>query len=263
MFCDRNDWHPAFYQTLPDQLDLYQKQGFQTVKIGEEAIVDLGKFTLQGKPGRNLRAAVNKFTKQGTQVVFYEPPIANDLLKELRQISNEWLQHMSGSEKQFSLGWFDDDYLRECEIAVVETEQGQRIAFANVVPEYQLNDITIDLMRHRADVERGAMDFLFISLFQHFQQKGFDGFNLGLSALSGVGDAPNDNRLEKGSHYLSAHMERFYGFQGLHAYKDKFHPRWEARYLVYPRLSALPDVIVALIRADSGDRLLDYFKPGA
>ena len=230
MFCDRNDWHPAFYQTLPDDLELYQKQGFQTVKIGEEAIVDLGKFTLQGKPGRHLRASVNKFNKQGTQVVFYPPPIANDLLKELKQISDEWLQHVSGSEKQFSLGWFNDDYLRECE---------------------------------RADVENGVMDFLFISLFQHFKERKFDGFNLGLSALSGVGDAPNDNRLEKGLHYLSEHMERFYGFQGLHAYKDKFHPRWESRYLVYPRLSALPDVVVALVRADSGDQLLDYFKPGA
>ena len=262
-FCDRNDWHPAFYQTLPDSLELYQKQGFQTVKIGEEAIVDLNKFTLQGKPGRHLRASVNKFNKQGTEVVFYPPPVADELLKELRQISDEWLQHMSGSEKRFSLGWFDDDYLRECEIAVVETDQGKRIAFANIVPEYQLNDITIDLMRHRADVESGAMDFLFISMFQHFKERKFDGFNLGLSVLSGVGDAPSDNRLEKGLHYLSEHMERFYGFQGLHAYKDKFHPCWEPRYLVYPRLSALPDVVVALVRADSGDRLLDYFKPGA
>lgn len=40
-------------------------------------------------------------------------------------------------------------------------------------------------------------------------------------------------------------------------------PCWEPRYLVYPSLTALPDVVVALIRADSGDRLRDYFKPGA
>ncbi|ODG98856.1 hypothetical protein A4S05_00495 [Nostoc sp. KVJ20] len=72
-----------------------------------------------------------------------------------------------------------------------------------------------------------------------------------------------DRRLEKILHYLYEHLNHFYNFKGLHTYKDKFHPHWEARYLVYPSLAALPDVVVALIRADSGDRLFDYFKPGA
>ncbi len=169
---------------------------------------------------------------------------------------------MSGSEKQFSLGWFDDDYLGSCEIAVVETTTGQRIAFANLIPEYQLNEITIDLMRHRLEVERGVMDFLFISLFQHFKEKGYASFNLGLAALSGLNNRQETNRLEKGLNYLYQHLERFYGFQGLHAYKEKYHPHWEPRYLVYPKLIALPDVVVALIRADSGDHILDYFRPG-
>lgn len=52
-------------------------------------------------------------------------------------------------------------------------------------------------------------------------------------------------------------MNQFYNFQGLKAYKDKFHPRWESRYLVYPQFAALPDVVVGLVRADSGDRLQD------
>ena len=44
---------------------------------------------------------------------------------------------------------------------------------------------------------------------------------------------------------------------------EKFNPRWESRYFIYPGTVALPEVVIALIRADSGDRLLDYFKPGA
>jgi phosphatidylglycerol lysyltransferase len=47
---------------------------------------------------------------------------------------------------------------------------------------------------------------------------------------------------------------------GLHLFKEHFRPHWEPRYLVYPKLSALPEVTVALVRADSGDRLLDYLK---
>ena len=63
--------------------------------------------------------------------------------------------------------------------------------------------------------------------------------------------------------YLYDHLQRFYNFQGLRAYKDKFQPHWEPRYLVYPSITALPDVVVALVRADSSDRFWDYFKPGA
>jgi phosphatidylglycerol lysyltransferase len=261
--CQLNDWYPAFYQTLPDELELYRSLGFRTLKIGEEAIVDLKTFTLQGKAGKNLRTAMNRFKKLGYEVKFYQPPITADLLRKLKVISNEWLKMMQGSEKHFSLGWFDENYLRESEIAAVQTDKGEITAFANVVSEYQINEITIDLMRRKTEVEHGTMDFLFISMFQYFQEKGYDGFNLGLSALSGVGEQQTSPRLEKALHYLHEHLNQFYNFKGLQAFKEKFSPRWESRYLVYPGGTALPDVVIALIRADSGDRLWDYFKPGS
>ena len=258
-FCDRNDWQPAFYQTLPETLETYKSLGFQTLKIGEEAVVDLKTFTLEGKAGKNLRTSMNKFGKLGYSVQFYSPPISADLLQELRAISDQWLAHMEGAEKKFSLGWFDDDYLRDCEIAVVQNKAGQPVAFANIVPEYQTKEATIDLMRHQAEIERGTMDFLFVSMFQHFKALDYEGFNLGLAALSGVGETGESTRMEKGMHYLYEHLNQFYNFQGLRAYKDKFHPHWESRYIVYPQLAALPNVAVALVRADSDDRLGDYF----
>lgn len=261
-FCDRNDWLPAFYQVLPEDLDLYRKLGFRTLKVGEEGIVNLREFTLQGKAGKTLRASTNKLTKQGYRVEFVPPPIADDLLADLRAVSDEWLAHTAGSEKRFSLGWFDDDYLRECEMAIVRTADGAIAAFANLIPEYQRNEATIDLMRRRTESDRAVMDFLFVSLFETCKQRGYDSFNLGLSALAGVGATGKDERLEQGMRYLSEHLNRFYNFRGVHQYKEKFHPIWEPRYLIYPHLSDLFDVVVGLVRADSGDRLWDYLKPG-
>ncbi len=262
-FCQRNDWYPAFYQTLPDEIDIYKSLGFKVLNIGKEGVVDLNAFSLQGKAGKNLRTPLNRMTKMGYKVKFYQPPISHDLLRQMKPVSDEWLQMVQGSEKHFSLGWFDETYLRECEIAVVYSPNSEIVAFTNLVPEYQLNEITNDLMRYRRAIENGMMDFLFISMFQHYKEIGYDSFNIGLSVLAGVGETAESRRLEKVLRYLYKHLERFYNFQGLYAYKDKFHPRWEPRYLVYPSLTALPDVVVALIRADSGDRLLDYFRPGA
>lgn len=260
-FCERNDWYPAFYQTLPDNLELYHSLGFHSVQIGVEAIVDLHKFTLKGKANQNLRTAINRLTKAGYKINFYDPPLSDELVRQLKAVSDEWLRQVSGAEKRFSVGWFYDDYVRETRVAAVQTAEGQISAFANLVSGYQANRVAVDLMRRRTEVENGTIEFLFASMLQHFQDLGYEGFNLGLSALSGVGQTQKSPRLERVLYYLYEHLNQFYNFKGLHSFKEKFNPHWEPRYLVYPGLTKLPDVVVGLVRADSGDRLLDYFKP--
>jgi phosphatidylglycerol lysyltransferase len=249
-FCQSNDWIPAFYQTQPDLLNLYGQLGFRALKIGEEAIVDLTNLTTSGKSAQDLRTARNRLTKLGHSIEFHRPPLPSALLMELHAISDEWLRAMHGSEKRFSVGWFDDDYMRESQVAVVRAADGRISAFANLVSVNKQNEITIDMMRHRADMLHGTMDFLFISLFQHAKEQGYERFSLGLSALSGVGDDATSARIEKVINYLSQHLNQFYNFKGLHAYKQKFRPHWEPRYLVFPGYSSLMDVVVALIRAD-------------
>jgi phosphatidylglycerol lysyltransferase len=260
-FCDRNDWHPGFYQVLPDHLALYRSLGFNTLKIGEEGVVDLIAFSMSGKAKQDLRTSLNKFKRLGYSLERLEPPIASTTLSELRAISDEWLVEMQGAEKRFSLGWFDDAYVGDCDVFLVKNEAQEIIAFANVVNPYQSKNVTVDLMRRRSESPPGTMDFLFTGMFEHYKVQGYAGFNIGLSALAGVGDVHTSRRLEKGVRYLYRHLSRFYNFKGLHAYKDKFQPCWESRYLVYPSVIALPDVVMALIRADSGDRLFDYLRP--
>ncbi|MBW4693041.1 MAG: DUF2156 domain-containing protein [Lyngbya sp. HA4199-MV5] len=261
-FCDRNDWFPVFYEATPDQLPLYEELGFRSVQVGEEAVIDLKTFNLKGKANQNLRTAVNRLTKTGHSLKVFEPPISEDLIQRLKPISDEWLHVKNGAEKRFSIGWFDPAYLSECYIAVVYDAHGGMIAFSNLLTGYNCSEVTVDLMRHRKDVEKGTMEFLFATVIQHFQHKGYDGFNFSLSPLAGVGETPEAKRVEKGLHYFFEHLNQFYNFKGLHQFKEKFQPRWEPRYLVYPSLPTLPDIAVGLVRADSGDRLLDYFKPG-
>lgn len=256
-FCSSNDWLAAFYQALPDHLVLYESLGFRALKIGEEGVISLQNFTLRGRAGRDLRPAVNRLTREGYRMTLHQPPIGAELLGELRSISDEWLGNLQATEKRFSVGWFDEAYLRECEIAVVEDRHRSPVAFTNLTPEYQKNEITIDLMRHRRDVEHGTMDFLFVSLLEECRKRGYESFNLGLAAFSGVGGSKDANRIEKAIHYLYGHLNRIYHFQGLRAYKEKFQPRWEGRYLVFRRFTDLPEVVLALVRADTNDHLAD------
>jgi phosphatidylglycerol lysyltransferase len=261
-FCDRNDWFPTFYEAVPEQLPLYESLGYRYVQIGEEAIIDLKTFNLKGKAKQNLRTAINRLTKTGHSFKVFEPPISDDLIAQLKPVSDEWLQAKNGSEKQFSIGWFYREYLQGCHIAVVYDAHGTIVAFSNLLSGYNKKEVTVDLMRHRKTVENGTMEYLFASMMQHFQKLEYDSFNLSLSPLAGVGSSPDAQRVEKGLNYFFENLNKFYNFKGLHQFKEKFQPRWEPRYLVFQSLATLPDIAVGLVRADSGDRLLDYLKPG-
>lgn len=261
-FCNRNDWLPVFYQTLPETLELYKQADYDAVSVGEEGIVDLATFMLEGGEMKPLRSPFNKLTKAGHKFIVHDPPIPNELLEELRLISDEWLNLMHGSEKKFSLGWFDEEYIRTSPIAAVHSPEGWISAFANLVPEYQLNELTIDLMRHRMAIENGTMEFLFVSLIQSAKGKGYDSFNLGLSSLSGVGELPGDPAVERLMHFIYEHANQFYSFTGLHYFKEKFHPRWSPRYLIYRGPANLAAAWLAVVRANTGNvnLLVDYFK---
>jgi phosphatidylglycerol lysyltransferase len=252
-FCQRNGWVATFYQVQEAGLPVYEAHGFKHVAIGEEGSVDLHSFSLQGGAKKSLRSGTNKLQKSGYTAQVHQPLHEQALLDTLHEISDEWLTEMHGTEKRFSIGWFDDAYMQQGPIMAIHDSEGTVIAFANIISEYQLNESSIDLMRHRADVPNGIMDYLFVSLFLWSKEQGYDSFNLGLSALSGVGDEPEDPRAERALHYIYDHIDQFYNFKGLHNFKEKFDPIWTMRYLAYPGAASLPSIGLAMMRADSGD----------
>lgn len=95
------------------------------------------------------------------------------------------------------------------------------------------------------------MEFLFVAFLQWARDKGYTTFNLGLSALSGVGQQSDDPVIERALHYIYEHINHFYNFKGLHEFKEKFHPEWSPRYLVYPNVGLLPPILTTLVRISS------------
>ncbi|MBP1610337.1 MAG: hypothetical protein H6Q04_2572, partial [Acidobacteria bacterium] len=111
-YCTNNDWRVAFHQALPDFLPMYQKLGFRKLKIGDDAIVDLPNFSLNGKDAKKLRHAVNQLDKQGIRFTRYDPPISPEVMSLLKQVSDGWLRIPGRRERTFTLGLFDHDYVR-------------------------------------------------------------------------------------------------------------------------------------------------------
>ena len=252
-FARQNGWLPTFYETDDGSVPGYAELGYASTCVGYEAIVPLGEFSLSGKSYRTIRNTINRRTEEGFVAEVLPAPQPAKVLRELRDVSDVWLSTVKGSEKRFSLGWFDDAYIRACDVMVVRSAHGQIVAFANIVSEYQLNEATIDLMRHRPEAPSGVMDFLFVKLFEWSRERGFASFNMGLSPLAGLGEDSEHGVTEKLLALVYEHGNALYGFRGLHEYKEKFHPVWEPRYLVYPDATSLPAVFAAVVRVNSGE----------
>jgi phosphatidylglycerol lysyltransferase len=232
-FCFDNGWTTAFHQVLLDLLPMYRRLGFNVLKIGEDAIIDLEKFCTETVRSRNFRHAKSRFEKEGYILSRHLPPHARELLDEVEEVSDDWLTLPGRRERGFTLGQFRRDYVNETPLFVLKDPGGHILAFVNEVPAYRPGRATIDLMRHRAEIPNGAMDYLFLGLLLALREAGYKEFDLGLAPFTGVGDRPGANFEERTIYQLSQRLNRFFSYKGLRHYKAKFEPTWEEAFLVY------------------------------
>lgn len=232
---------PVFYQISARWMPLYHESGFRFFKLGEEGFADVQGFQLVGKSKADLRTVRNRFEREGCSFEMLEAPLPPETLAELKAVSDSWLD--GRKEKGFSLGWFDAEYMQRAPVAAVRSPEGRIMAFATFMPCYD-NGITasIDLMRFAPDAGKGAMDYMFLQLFEWSRQAGYKRFNLGMAPLSSVGDEPYSLREERVANLVYLHANYLYKFKGIRRFKEKFDPAWETRYLAYPQGASLVKV---------------------
>jgi phosphatidylglycerol lysyltransferase len=245
-FCAEHDWHFGFHQTLPDFLPIYTKLGLHKIKVGDDAITDLGLFSMEGRSRKELRHTVNKLESEGVHFEHHEPPINDQLLARLTEVSDDWLTIPGRRERQFTLGVFELDYVRQTRISVAVDAKGIVQGFLNEIPSYCKGEATIDLMRHRADSPEGVMDYLIVKLVQHLKQKGHTRFNFGMAPMAGFQENENATREERAIHYFFQNLNFLFSYRGLKHFKAKYASSWEPRYAVVPSSLDLPQLILAL-----------------
>jgi len=242
---DRHDGWTVFYEVRAESLPLYLDLGLTPLKLGEEARVPLEKFSLEGSSRKNLRYVERKLTKERVAFEVVPAKDVGPLLPELKEVSDAWLEEKNTREKGFSIGYFDEGYLRRFPLGVVRRE-GRIVAFANILEGFGKEEISIDLMRHLPGSPHGTMDFMFLQLMLWGKQEGYRWFNLGMAPLSGMGEqalAPLWNQVGA---FLFRHGEQFYNFRGVRQYKEKFDPVWEPKYLASPAGIALPRILASI-----------------
>ena len=83
-----------------------------------------------------------------------------------------------------------------------------------------------------------------VGLILHYQEKGYHYFSLGMVPLAGMQRRRGAPMIQRLGALVFRRGGRFYNFQGLRRFKEKFATHWQPRYMVVP---AGLDPLVALI----------------
>lgn len=248
---------PVFYSISQDLLGDIATLGLAVRKVGETAVVPVDSFTLEGRARQNLRTAVNRAEREGASFEVLPPGSASMLAGELQSVSDAWLNEHTGTEKAFSMGRFDLDYLDLTPLAVVRMSgpDGIRsiVAFANLLPGIGLpREIAVDLMRHAPEAPHGVMDYLFIKAIQWAGSQGYSDFDLGMAPLAGLEDRRLAPLFARVGSLVFEEGGALYGFQGLRTFKAKFFPDWRARFIAAPVSTPLPLALLDVALLTSG-----------
>lgn len=249
--CDRYDGWTVFYEIQQQNADIYLDLGLTLYKLGEEARISLKDFSLEGSDHRGLRRTHHKVEGKGGIFKIIPSTEISSHLPELKVISDTWLKEKNTKEKKFSLGFLKEEYLKRFPAGIVQKD-GKILAFTNIFLGAEKEELSADLMRFLPEAPNGVMDYLFIELMLWGKREGYKWFNLGMAPLSGLENdvlAPIWNRLGT---FIFRHGEHFYNFQGVREYKEKFDPKWEARYLASPGGLALPRILINIASLISG-----------
>ena len=262
-YAGANGWTPIFYSVGTQVRDLTTARGWGSVQVAQETVLDLGSLTFTGKKFQDIRTALNKAAKQGIRAQWVRYPSAPlSLVLQIHAISEDWVANKGMPEMGFTLGGLDELNDPEVRCLLAIDEQNTVHAIASWLPVYRDGAVvgwTLDFMRRRSDGFRPGIDFVIASAALSLKEQGYEFISLSGAPLArtpqeldgGAEGAPAQNTgiLDRLLDRVGAALEPVYGFRSLLAFKNKFQPRTEPLYLVYPDAAALPSIGNAIARA--------------
>jgi lysyl-tRNA synthetase class 2 len=209
--------------------------GLRSFYIGDEAIVDLAAFSLEGRSIRKVRQAVTRARKAGfTAALHHMGELSDTELCELEELSERW----RGDEPERGFSMAIDSLRGEhlCQSLVVVARDGEGVArgFLHFAPCYGRPAMSLGLMRRDRDSLNGLTEYLVVSAIEMLRERGIEEISLNFAAFARLLRDPNGLG-ERALGRLVALANPFFQIESLYRFNAKFTPRWQPRYLLYER----------------------------
>ncbi len=246
-------WVPAALGLSSEQVGAWRAIGFDAHYTGDEAIVDTGSFSLEGRAIRKVRQSLARLERAGYRVeVRRTSQIDEALAGELRGLAERWRQGQN--ETGFSMAFQSAavDRAREDVYAIAFAPDGAVGGFLHLAVVPAGRALSLSGMRRERTTPNGLNEFLVCSLLAWARERGFERVSLNFAAFAKVIEPPAPaDRITTLEQRVLRRLSGRFQLERLLRFNDKFDPRWTPRYMAYPSLAALPRIGLACMLAEA------------
>ena len=252
-FAHARDWRIAVLGASDRCLDLYEAHGLNALYHGDEAVIEVARFSLEGRAIRKVRQSVHRLERAGYRAEALHPgQIGPQLRRELEAVARAW----RGSEPErgfvmaldalFRLG--EEDAL----FVVGFGPDGHAAGFLHFALCRQGSALSLSSMPRLATTPNGFNEWLVCEAVEWARREGFTRVSLNFAPFAAL-LAPEAvlSTLQRVERRAILALKGHFQLDNLLLFNRKFGPSWERRFVVYERRRDLPRVGIAALAAEA------------
>ncbi|MFD3729655.1 phosphatidylglycerol lysyltransferase domain-containing protein [Streptomyces sp. NPDC058671] len=246
-------WIPAVMGASEEAGTVYARHGLDALELGDEAIVETGEFTLDGRAMRTVRQAFNRVKRAGYEVrIRRHQDIPAEEMAALLRKADDWRDGATERGFSMALGRLGDPRDGRCVMLECTDGQGELRAVLSFVP-WGPKGLSLDLMRRDRESENGLMEFMVIELLQRAEEIGITQVSLNFAMFRSVFE--RGSKLGAGPvlrmwRSLLSFFSRWWQIESLYRANAKYRPIWEPRFMLFEKSADLLRIGLAAGRAE-------------
>ncbi len=212
---------------------MYEAIGLQTLYLGDEAVIEVDDFTLEGRAIRKVRQSVNRLSKAGySSQLCGLHDIDAATMRQMRHVLE--VGRIGEAERGFAMGMDGIHGALEQDTLFVLARDGRGTlrGVLHFVPCYGRSAMSLSIMRRDPESPNGLMEFLVVAAIELMRERGIREVSLNFATFTKYLHSP-EGCFEHLVALVAHRMDSFMQMESLYRFNVKFQPRWDARYLVY------------------------------
>jgi lysyl-tRNA synthetase class 2 len=251
---DRYAWIPGVVGASEEGAIAYKRAGLDSLELGDEAVLHVDDFSLEGRSMRVVRQAVNRVARAGyTLDVRRQRELSPEELAEATTTA----EALRGEEVErgFSMALGRLGHERDPDLVVVRCRdaEGHLVAVLTFVP-WGPDGLSLDLMRRARESENGTVEFVVVGVAQAAKGLGVRRISLNFAVFRSVferGARVGAGPVLRLWHRLLLLASRWWQIESLYRANAKYQPEWVPRFVCFRRAGELPRVGMAALEAEA------------
>ena len=222
------------------------------IDIGDEAIIEVKDFTIEGKAMGNVRHMVNRTKRDGYSAQTSKwVDLPESEKQELIKLAKEW--RYGASERGFSMSMDRFGLAEDNETVItVAKKENQIKGFIYFMP-WSTIGWSLDRMQRERGVDPGINELMIVETVAAAKSLGIARVSLNFAAFRSLferADKISAGPVIRLTRNIIRFASNWFQVESLYRFNAKFQPSWQTRYVLYPSASDLPRVGWAAIKAE-------------